>query len=337
MKKEEEKLFSLIKEKLPKNVSFIEEISDVLNLNYDAAYRRVKGKTSLNLSETLKLANYYKINLNTLFATSKDDDQKIVVEKTHHIISDNFLHVFLEKSVKEIKTLLDSKEALLINSLKDYPLYHAGTGYFSKFRIYTLINMSNSDAYTKELPFAKFNPSIEVLEKYNAFINAYNKIPLIEVWSDSTIDNILNQIQYFFDVGLTTKEESLKIADSLIDSLIVIEKQAKNQKRDKSENRYHLYHNNLVSLLNTVLMKTKTDKKVFVPYTNLSYFKINDKNTTNQIEQHLKKQLEFSKNLSGDAAVERKKFFNIIYQKIENRKIRLSVSFMENNFSNSIL
>ena len=84
-------------------------------------------------------------------------------------------------------------------------------------------------------------------------------------------------------------------------------------------------------------MKTKTDKKVFVPYTNLSYFKINDKNTTNQIEQHLKKQLEFSKNLSGDAAVERKKFFNIIYQKIENRKIRLSVSFMENNFSNSIL
>ena len=337
MKKEQEKLFDLIKLKLPKNVSFIDEISDVLDLSYDAAYRRIKGKTPLNLTETLQLSNHYNISLNTLLIETKNNAQKIVVEKTHHIISNDFLHVFFKEAVKEIQNLLESKEAILINSLKDYPLYHAGNSYFAKFRIFALINMSTSDSKVKKLPFSEFTPSKEILKNHNTFLSKYNKVALIEIWSDSTIDNILNQIQYFFDVGLTTKEESIKIADGLIDSLLIIEKQAKNQKRDKSENSYHLYHNNLVPLLNTVLMQTKTNKKVFVPYTNLSYFKVSDENTTNQIELHLKTQLEFSKNLSGDAAVDRQKFFNTLSQKIENRKIKLSATFLHNNLSNSVL
>lgn len=325
MKKEEEKLFNLIRLKLPKNVSFIEEISDVLDLNYDAAYRRIKGKTSLNLTEILKLSNHYKINLNTLLIKTKDNDQKIVIEKTHREISDNFLDTFFDKSIYELKSLCISKNAQIINSLKDFPLYHAGNGYFSKFRIYALTNMSSENSEIKTLPFSKFKPSKEILNKYNLFLNKYNKVALIEVWNDSTVDNILNQIQYFYEIGLTTKEESLDIADSLIESLAIIEEQAKNQKRSKSENSYLLYHNNLVSLLNTVLMSSNTNKKVFVPYTNLSYFKIDDENTTNQIEQHLKTQIEFSNNLSGNAAVERKKFFNILYQKVENRKIKILI------------
>lgn len=115
MKKEEEKLFNLIKLKLSKNVSFIDEIADVLDLSYDAAYRRIKGKTTLNLAETLKLSNHYNINLNTLLVEAKNDVQKIIVQKTHNVISDNFLHIFFEESVKEIEKLLESKESKLIN------------------------------------------------------------------------------------------------------------------------------------------------------------------------------------------------------------------------------
>jgi hypothetical protein len=319
----EEKLFNYIKKTFPKNVSFTEEIADVLDINYDAAYRRVKGKTSLSLTETLKISNHFNIDINALLSEAKEGVQKIVVEKTHNVISDTFLDTFFEKSIKEIKTLLSSKNAQLINSLKDYPLYHAGEGYFSKFRIFALINMSSSDLNIKKLPFSEFNPSHDLLKKYNIFLKNYNKVSLIEIWNDSTIDNILNQIQYFFEIGLTTKEESLEIADSLIDSLKLIEEQAKNTKRNKSENSYYLYHNNLVSLLNTVLMQSDVYKNVFVPYTNLSYFKVSDENTTNQIEKYLKAQLEFSNNLSGERSLGRKKFFNSMYQKIDNRMLKV--------------
>ena len=325
MKKEEEKLFNYIKLKLPKNVSFIDEISDVLDISYDAAYRRINGKALLNLAETLKLSNHYNIDINGLFAEAENNTEKIVVEKSHHIISDNFLHTFFDESEKAIQNVLDSKEGRIINCAKDYPLYHADKGAFSLFRIYVLINTLSKSQKLKKIPFSEFNPSEETLNKYNTFIHQYNNVSLVEIWNDSTIDNVLNQIQYFFEVGLTTKEEALSIADGLTVSLKLIKKEAKLQKRKESGNRFQLYHNNIISLLNTVLIQTDIENVAFVPFTNLTYFKVTDKSTTDQIEQHLKTQLEFSNNLSGNAAVDRNKFFNTMYQKIENRKLILSI------------
>ena len=55
---------------------------------------------------------------------------------------------------------------------------------------------------------------------------------LLEVWNDSTIDNILNQIQFFYEVGLTSKEETILIADGLKVSLSLLEEQAKNKKKN---------------------------------------------------------------------------------------------------------
>ena len=322
---EKEKLFSIIKDKLPKNVSFIDEIADVLDISYDASYRRVKGKTALTFKEGLLLSNHFNIKLDNLFLDTKKGTGKIVVEKTHHIVSDNFLHTFFEKSEKETQVILDSEGGRIINCAKDYPLYHTDNGSFSMFRIYVLINMLSKDPILKKTPFSEFNPSDEFLEKYNIFLSQYRKVSLIELWNDSTIDNVLNQIQYFFEVGLTTKKEALSILDGLMESLKLIKIEAKNQKRKDSGNKFQLYHNNIISLLNTVLMQTDRENIVFVPFTNLTYFKVTDKNTTDQIEQHLKTQLEFSNNLSGKAAVERNKFFNAIYQKIENRKLLLSI------------
>ena len=322
---EKEKLFTLIKEKLPKNVSFIDEIADVLDISYDASYRRVKGKTALPFKEGLLLSDHFNIQLDNLFFDTKKDTTKIIVEKSHDIISDDFLLTFFEKSEKEAQVILDSKGGKIINCAKDYPLYHTDKGSFSRFRIYVLINMLSKDPKLKKITFSEFNPSEEILNKYNTFLSQYRKVSMVEIWNDSTIDNVLNQIQYFFEVGLTTKEEALSIADGLMTSLKLIKKEAKNQKRKESGNRFQLYHNNIISLLNTVVMQTGNENIVFIPFTNLTYFKVTDKVTTDHIGQHLKTQLEFSNNLSGNAAVDRNKFFNTMYQKIENRKLLLSI------------
>ncbi|MEE9408179.1 MAG: hypothetical protein V3V28_08900 [Polaribacter sp.] len=321
---EKAKLFELIKEKIPKNISFIDEIADVLDISYDASYRRIKGKTVLTLKEGLSLSSYFNINLNDVSVDRKNHPEKIIVEKSHNLVSDNFLHTFFDKSKEEITKIISSKNGQIYNCVKDFPFYHADNGSLKKFRIYLFINMLSKDPNLKKIPFSKFEPSYDIIEKYNFFLKQYGNVSLVEIWNDSTIDNIINQIQYFFDVGLTTKEEALSIADGLIDSLKLIEEQAKNNKRIESKESFHLYQNNLISLLNTIFMKSDTEKKVFVPFTNLTYFKVIDKNTTNQIEQHLKTQLEFSTNLTGESSVERNKFFNSMYQKIEKRKLKLN-------------
>jgi hypothetical protein len=323
MKLKKEKIFNYIKEKLPNNVSFIDEVADVLDISYDASYRRIKGKTALTLKDGLKLSERFKFDLNNLIIVEENDREKIVVEKTPYIISDNSIGTFFDKSIEEVQKVLNSKKGKVINCAKDCPFYHTDNEILKRFRLYLFINMLSKDSVIKKIPFSKFSPSNEVLEKYDLFINQYQKVSLIEIWNDTTIDNILNQVQYFFEVGLTTKNETLSIADGLIISLKMIEEQAKNNKRNQSNRSFSLNHNNIVSLLNTILMKSDIEKAVFVPYTNLTYFKITDKNTTTQIEEFIKMQIELSNNLTGEASLKRRKFFNSMYRKVEKRKLKL--------------
>lgn len=320
---EEDKLFDFIKLKIPENVSFIDEIADVLDISYDAAYRRIKGKTSLTLKESLLLSNRFNFNLNDIFTDIEVDNERIFVEKTHPILSNNALKLFFEKGTYEAQKVAFSKNGQLINCAKDFPFYHSDNGLLKSFRLYVFINTLSKDPVKKKIPFSDFKPSEVILQKYEAFLNQYKKVSLLEVWNDSTIDNILNQIQFFYQVGLTTKEETVLIADGLKVSLSLLEEQAKNQKRIKNDNGFLLYHNNIISLLNTVLMKSDAEKIVFVPYTNLTYFKVIDKNTTNQIEEYLNRQIEFSSSLSGEASIQRIKFFNAMNQKIDSKILKL--------------
>ena len=57
----------LLKEKSKDNTSFVDEMADVLDIGYDAAYRRINLKTNLSLEESVKLAKHYNISLNKLF------------------------------------------------------------------------------------------------------------------------------------------------------------------------------------------------------------------------------------------------------------------------------
>jgi hypothetical protein len=323
MNEVEDKLFNYLKVKIPKNLSFTDEIADILDISYDAAYRRIKGKTTLTLKEGLLLSNHFKFNLNDLFIDKEVDNDRVLVEKTHPILSNNALEVFFEKATVEAKNVISSKNGQIINCAKDFPFYHSDRGALKNFRLYVFINTLSKDPEEKKVPFSKFNPSETILENYNAFLNQYKKVALIEVWNDSTIDNILNQIQYFFEIGLTTKKETILIADGLKESLKSLQAQAKNKKRNQGSNSFTLYHNNVISLLNTILMKSDVESTVFVPYTNLTYFKVIDKNTTNQIEAYLNGQLDFSNNLSGTVSMERRRFFNAMNQKIDNRILKI--------------
>ena len=63
----QEKFIQYLKEKAQDNTSFAEEIASVLDIGYDAVYRRINLKTSLSLEESVKLAKHYRISLNKLF------------------------------------------------------------------------------------------------------------------------------------------------------------------------------------------------------------------------------------------------------------------------------
>ena len=56
-----------LREKSSNTASFVDEIASILDIGYDAAYRRINNKTNLSLEEGVHLAKHFKISLNKLF------------------------------------------------------------------------------------------------------------------------------------------------------------------------------------------------------------------------------------------------------------------------------
>mgnify|MGYP000878461394 CR=1 FL=1 len=67
----QKQFIAFLKAKTSNTTSFVEEIASILDIGYDAAYRRVNLKTSLSLEESVILARHYKISLNNLLKCEK--------------------------------------------------------------------------------------------------------------------------------------------------------------------------------------------------------------------------------------------------------------------------
>jgi len=60
-------LFHQIKEKLPQHLSLVDEISELLEISYDSAYRRIRGEKVLSMGELNKVSQHFGFSVDALF------------------------------------------------------------------------------------------------------------------------------------------------------------------------------------------------------------------------------------------------------------------------------
>ncbi|QNM84789.1 hypothetical protein H9W90_11350 [Polaribacter pectinis] len=321
MLKVEERLFNFIQQKLPKNVSFIEEIADVLDVSYDAAYRRIKGKTAVTLSEILKLTKHYNFVISDVFSENKE---VISVSKSGNVNSIEELKKYFDYVINETKEFSKFNDSDMLFAAKDLPFYYS-SGLFRKFKMYTFLNVLAEDFKFEKLPFKDFDKENVLVSKIYELEKSYESIHTTEIWSENTLTSSINQILYFFKIKLLDKESALEICCDLRKVIKRIENQCVSEKRGNENKKYELFNNEILNLNNTVFFRAVKQKKLFIPFTTLSYLKISDEDTCNTIEKYFLKQLQFSKQLSGNAEIERTIFFNTLYERINMLKKQIEL------------
>lgn len=316
-------LFNLIKEKLPESVLFIEEISNVLNISYDAAYRRIKGKTSLTFEEGINLAKFYNISLNEI---SELDDNSMLVKKNSYENTLDSLIQFYKDFTNYTNDFLKNKGGTITYSAKDIPLYHFNTNsLYWKFRIYVLFNFLYKDDKNK-VSFKDFNLNPSLIEVADEFKYNFEKTNLIDLWEDTTINSSLYQIFYFYKTKLIQKNEAIQLCNDIKNMLNEIEKStSKSALCINGKGSFELYYSKLLNLNHTIFYKSKRKKGLLFPYGSLSHMKIQDDDVCNEVDKYLERQLKFAKKISGDTnEVNRKLFFTTMYDKIEELKLKIS-------------
>ena len=321
---EKNKLFNLIKEKLPNNVLFTEEIADVLDISYDAAYRRINGKTSLSFKDALELAKYYEISLNELYDLSSPLSKSII--KNNYVNTYDGVNNFYKDVAFYVASYASDKNSKVFYTAKNIPIYHIPVNtLYSKFRVYVYLNFLSKKDENKIETFSEFVEKQFFSNDSKRFREMFKEVSVTDVWSDTTINSCLHTIYYFYKTKLITRNEALQLCDEILLLIEAIEEKAKTKIwNSKKGLKYELYYNKLVNINHVLFLKSDTKKGLLVPYTSLSYMKIEDKVICNEVDMYFQKQLQFSQKISGSAEVERRMFFTLMYEKIEQLKHQIN-------------
>jgi hypothetical protein len=303
----QELLLKAIRAKIGTSKSINDEIAGVLNISYDAAHRRVSGKSKFSIEETVLLANQYNISMDSLFVLKEN----VIVQKTLEITSLKDMLLYFKNSAINIAELTTSPNSVLYYSAKDIPLFYFMDGtIMSKFKAYVWLMMLNQKE-NKET-FENFVIDESFMEHMQKLKKIYENVKMVEVWNDTTINSSLQQISYFYEAGLL----SFKSAIALYEDLKRILRVVKN-KTDKPNSNYSLFYNELILLNNNMLIESNSKLTMFIPYTLLGYFITDHKESCENVYQFFNQQIQNSKLLNQAGIRDQNLFFNRVERKID--------------------
>lgn len=317
-----------IKENYSGSISLVDTIASILDIGYDAAYRRINSKTNLTLEEGVKLAKHFNISLNKLFEVGNEDS--ILIEKSPRIISETDLEKYFTNTITDLNLLSKSNSTSIIYSAKDIPLFYTlKDSYLTRYKFYVWLKLTNKEMAKNKMSFDEFMPKISnsLLEKAYELGKTYSYINIVEFWNDNTINGTIQQIIYYFESQLVSKEIALKLCDDLEEIVHHVEKQTIQQSILNSENKatYNLYKSDLLTMSNTIMIKTAKQKVFFVPFTVLEYLKVENQQTCDIMFDFFEKQMTNSKLLVHSGEKDRTLFFNRMLQKIKRLRERINI------------
>jgi hypothetical protein len=306
----QERLLKEIRKKIGDR-SLNDEISNILTISYDAAHRRTSLKAKFSFEEALELAKYYQISLDQ-FLTS---DYQILVQKTSAVTQTEDLQSFFQNNLNVFENLPLSDGITIYYSAKDIPFFYTlSDTLLSRFKIYVWMNLLNAKQVF--IPFLQFSPpyfetNTKELKK------KYEEQNVVELWNDMTVSSILQQILFYYETGLLQKNEAKIILNELKELIEYIEQKTENNPK------FHLYENELMHLSNDIFFHHPKQSLFALPTNMFGYILINDAKTCGETLNYFEHQIKNSKSLNTSGNRDRKKFFNKMYQQIENLNQKL--------------
>lgn len=325
----QEFLFQRIKELLPPHASLVDTVADILHVSSDSAYRRIRGETPVVLDEARELCRHFKISLDqvlnvqsgaTLFQNVRIDLKKYSYEK------------YLNDLIKQVEYVNSFIHKEIIYLTKDMPLFH---NFYYKpliaFRYFFWMKniIQHPDFQDRDFELNCVSPEIEKLSRDLAM--AYNKVPSVEIWNTESINSAILQIEFYKDSGYFSSAADIKtVYESLEETFVHLKQQAEYGRKfmpeenpESKKDNFKFFYNRVRLGDNTVMVVTDRIKTVFINYDVLNYMTTRDESFCNPCYEDMQGMMKKSTMISQTSEKQRNIFFNIMLNKITDRKKNL--------------
>jgi hypothetical protein len=317
--------FQHIKSSLAAHLSLVDEVAGLLDISNDSAYRRIRGEKPLTFDELKTLCAHYKVSLDQLFHLNNDS----FLFSGPLINNSNFgFESYLEHLLAQVNYFNSFEHRELIYNGKDMFIFHCfGFHELTVFKIFfwmkTILQypMEGKEIVLLE---AIRESMIKITSK---LIEAYNKLPLTEIWNHDNLNATLRQVDYYRQSGFfPTDDYALAIYKNMLEMVNHIEKQAEvgckfplGGKPSAVSPAYKFYMNEFILGDNCNMAILNNIKLVYINHSTLNIIMTKDPVFTEYIYQHLQNIMRKSTLMSLAGEKDRTRFFNSMRGKIESR------------------
>ncbi len=318
--------FQHLKSQLATHLSLVDEISDLLSISTDSAYRRIRGDKPIAFDELQKLCTHFRISLdqflhiqnNSVIFNGNNADQE-------HFTFENYLNGVLQQL--QLFNSYSQKEMFYL--CKDMPFFHhclyPELGAFKFF--FWIRSVLQYPEYAKQT-FSVEALSENIRELTRKVGELYTIIPSQEIWNVESIHSTIRQIDYYRNTrAFTTMEDYERLLTILEAALDHIERETElgykffpGDTRQVKRGSYKVYVNEFVLGDNTVFVKLDNNMISFVNHSVINFMYTKDLSFNQYMDEHIKRLIKKSTMISEVGEKERSRFFNVMKEKIHARK-----------------
>lgn len=309
-----------VKKSLSPNLSFADDLSELLVISRDSAYRRIRGETVLSLDEVKKICSHYKVSLDVLLSPNDE------VVSFHHRRIDHKGFTFeqwLKSVLGNLEMISSFPEKEVFYAAKDIPLFHYFN--FEKLSAFKMFFWMKTYHRYPEFANKKFDFNLinaELLGVGKRMSDRYSEIPCHEIWSDETALVTLRQIKYYYLSGVISKDQASELYQEFFKMIDRIKEAAANGSKGKGG--FHMFKNEILLAETTILFKMGQQRVTFLTYNTMNVLTTSQESFCDHIEEFFKNLISKSLQISTTGEKERNRFFNKIQEAIATAEKRLT-------------
>jgi hypothetical protein len=319
----QQSFFEKVKAMTPPALSLPNEISEILEISIDGAYRRIRGETALSLDEYFAICSHFRIPPDSLYASGNGS----VTFNYSPLVGSpaNFVEYF-ERLITDMTRIVQIPDHKFVFTAEDIPIFH----YFnyptlSAFKLYF---WQRSILNFPEFADTKFDPdeiSPELKKLSYKTYQLYNKINGTEIWSEKTITGLLNQLHYSYETGAFRNKNDFHAVVNEVEEMIQYLHKAseKSHKFDIKSSTveplggFHLQQLELMIGINTIMVHLGEERALYLVFNSLNTIMTTHKFFCNETENWLGTMMKKAVPISGTAEKQRNIFFRNMYERIE--------------------
>jgi len=210
-----DRFMNILFAKYPKKSLLVEALMGLLNIEREAAYRRLRNDVPLSFNEIAKISSAWNISLDSIINNSISEKIPFLMQPINFITPSEQEQKFLQdiiQSINNLKNFPDTEFMDVCNKLPRQLL--AGYCYLNQFYLFKW--MYEFGDKKKPDPFSQINISEEKRTLTADYYRAIKNVPNTSfIFDRMLLDNLVCEICYFHSIQMITDEEKEYIKKDL--------------------------------------------------------------------------------------------------------------------------